>query len=179
MKFAKLMLRPAVMALALLTMTPGVQAHENKKGDLTIIHAQARPNLPSRPTAAYMAITNDGTEADRLISAKSEAFGTIEIHTTMQHGDVLKMQPVDAIEVPAEDTALLEPGGLHLMLFDGAKPHKIGESFMMVLTFEKAGDVMVEVKVEKITGGGDHSQHAGGAAKDHSGHSGHKKAKTE
>ena len=68
---------------------------------------------------------------------------------------------------------MLEPGGLHLMLFDGKEAFKIGDSFPMVLTFDKAGDVTVEVKVEKISGGSDHSGHG-----NHSDHSGHKKQTT-
>ena len=97
--------RAGAMALGLLMAAQTADAHETKKGDLTVINAHARPNLPNRPTAAYMAISNDGETGDRLISARSDAFGTIEIHTTMKHGDVMKMMPVDAIEVPAGDTA--------------------------------------------------------------------------
>ncbi|MFK7945676.1 MAG: copper chaperone PCu(A)C [Paracoccaceae bacterium] len=175
MKLKNRVLWTGVVALGLVMVAPSAQAHEVKKGDLTIIHPAARPNMPNRPTAAYMAISNEGSKADRLIAATSEAFGTIELHATMQHGDVMKMMPVDGVDVPAEDTALLEPGGLHLMLFDGNERFKIGDSFMMTLTFEQAGDVMVEVKVEQISGGLDHSKH--GSAE--SGHSGHKKPATQ
>lgn len=155
----KMLLGAALMAISVTTLAPVADAHEAKKGDLTIIHPAARPNLPNRPTAAYMAISNEGEEGDRLVSVRSDAFGAVELHTTMQHGDVMKMQPVEGIDVPAGDTALLEPGGLHVMLFDAVTQHKIGDSFMMTLTFEKAGDVEVEVKVEKISGGHDHSGH--------------------
>lgn len=150
----------------LLTFASIANAHEITVGDLTITHPQARPNLPNRPTAAYMVITNDGKAADRLLSAKSSAFGAVEMHTTIKQGDVMKMMPVDVIEVPAEDSAVLEPGGLHLMLFEGSKAFKVDEMFPLTLTFEQAGEVEVMVKVEKISGGMSHGQHG-------SGHSGH------
>ena len=173
MKVVFPMFRAGAMALGLLVAAQTADAHETKKGDLTVIHAHARPNLPNRPTAAYMAISNDGETGDRLLAAQSDAFGTVEIHTTVKQGDVMKMMPVDVIDVPAGDTALLEPGGLHLMLFDGQEGFKIGDSFPMVLTFENAGEVLIEVKVEKIKAGHNHSGHSGHSGHDHSGHSGH------
>lgn len=162
--------RGMLLAAALMVSTPPVHAHEASKGDLTITHPAARPNLPNRPTAAYMAITNNGATADRLVSASSPAFGAVEIHRSMKQGDVMRMMPVDAVEIPAGDTALLGPGSFHLMLFDGAKLFKVGDEFMMTLTFEQAGEIMVNVKIEKISGGMDHSTH-GGHEGGYSGHS--------
>ena len=161
------------LALAVLGSLPA-GAGEATHGPVSVLAAKARPNLPNRPTAAYMMLLNEGTADDRLVSAKSDAFGTIELHRSVKHGDVMHMEPVASIVVPADGTALLEPGGLHLMLFDAVKPHKVGDSFMMTLTFEKAGDVEVEVQVDKITGGHDHSGHDHSGHGDHSDHSGHK-----
>ena len=132
------------------------QAQDIRAGDLTIMHPKARPNLPNRPTAAYMVIANEGETSDRLLSATSAQFGTVEIHTTMKHGDVMKMMPVENIEIPAGDAAVLEPGGFHLMLFDGAERLQIGDEFVLELNFEQAGSVPVNVKVEKIRAGHGH-----------------------
>ncbi len=158
MTFLRTVGRTVVLTCALFATAP--QAHETVAGDLTIVHAQARPNLPNRPTAAYMVISNDGEVADKLIGARSAAFGAVELHTVEKHGDVMKMMPVDGIEVPARDAAVLEPGGFHLMLFEGAQRFKIGEEFPLTLVFQNAGDVDVTVKVEKISGGG-HGNHQG------------------
>lgn len=160
--------RAIALALALVLPAVPAVAEDATKGDLTILHPKARPNLPNRPTAAYMMITNAGTDADRLIRATSTAFGTIEIHTVEKHGNVMKMLPVDAIEIPAGGEAMLAPGGFHLMLFDSAKPFKIGETIPMTLTFERTGEIDVTVRVERITGGMSH-----GGAGGHGGHSGH------
>ena len=144
--------------LALLTTFWAVtaQAGEIQVGDLTVTHPKARPNLPNRPTAAYMVISNDGELADRLISVSSPDFDVVEIHTVMKHGDVMRMMPVDGIDVPPGVGAVLEPGGHHLMLFDGTKAFKKGEEFTLELTFEHAGTVEVTVMVEKISGGHGH-----------------------
>ena len=139
-----------VLALLTSLMAMTAQAGEIRIGDLTISHAKARPNLPNRPTAAYMMIANDGEAGDRLLSATSPDFGAVEIHSSMKHGDVMRMMPVDGVDVPAGDAAVLEPGGLHLMLFEGSESFKIGQEFTLELVFERAGAVQVSVKVEKI-----------------------------
>ncbi|MEM1162703.1 MAG: copper chaperone PCu(A)C [Pseudomonadota bacterium] len=156
-------LAAAAIGLSLITptvLTPAA-AHETTSGDLTIFHAAARPNLPNRPTAAYMVISNGGDTMEVLLSATSPSFETIELHTVEKDGDVMTMMPVETIEVPAGGSAVLEPGSFHLMLFGAEKPFKVGDSYPLVLTFENAGDVTVEVKVEKISAGshGDHGGH--------------------
>lgn len=158
----------ALLALTMLVTVPAT-AGEISSGDLTIAHAKARPNLPNRPTAAYMTISNAGAEGDRLLSARSESFGTIELHTVQHSDGVMKMMPVEAIDIPAGSDVVLEPGGLHLMLFDGAERFKIGDRFDAVLTFEKARDVTVTFDVMKVKHGSKKMHHG-----DHgSGHSGH------
>lgn len=151
--------------------TPAI-ANDTVAGNLTIDHPYARPNLPNRPSAAYMAIKNDGATADKLLSASSDAFGTIELHTVHHEDGVMKMMPIKAVEVPAGDTAVLKPGGMHLMLFDAKQRFKIGDHFAVNLTFEKAGEVSVTFKVEKPSHGGKQMDHSGHGAKkkDHSGH---------
>lgn len=158
-------------AAALTLVTPGFTAgHETVAGDLTITHPAARPNLPNRPTAAYMIIANDGAGDDRLIRAVSPVFGRVEIHLSSREDGVMKMQMVNGVDVPAGDAAELKPGGYHVMLFDAAKLFKDGDMFPMTLTFEKAGDVDIKVMVDKrITMGGHGSKHDGGhdAGHDH------------
>lgn len=159
--------RGLLVAAALLMTPPMTGAGETTMGSVTIMNPTARANLPNRPTAAYMMILNEGTEDDRLIAASSPAFGTIELHSSSMKDGVMRMEKLDGIEIPADGTALLAPGGFHLMLFEGERPFKAGDSYMVTLTFEKAGDIMIEVKVGKVSGGHNHSNHG-----NHSGHSG-------
>jgi copper(I)-binding protein len=65
------------------------------------------------------------------------------------HGGMgmMRMQEVDTIAVPAGATVALEPGGLHLMLIDLAKPLVAGESFTMTLTFSSGAELTVPFEV--------------------------------
>ncbi len=148
--------------LGLASATSPAAAHEFKVGGLTIDHPWARPTLPGRPSAAYAEISNAGETPDRLIDASSPAFGAIELHTTLKDGDVMRMEQVEAIEVPAGGAVSLAPGGLHVMLFDPAEALAEGASFPLELTFELAGRVEVTVTVEaRASGGHDHGHSHG------------------
>ena len=123
--------------------------------------------------AAYMTITG-GSEDDRLVSASvpadvaaeaqlhetvmasdseedmetTEGMGTSEdMGTTEDMGDQMTMREVEAIDVPADETVDLEPGGYHVMLIDLAAPLEAGSTFELTLDFENAGEQVVEVTV--------------------------------
>lgn len=59
----------------------------------------------------------------------------------------MTMQPVSAIDVPAGETVVLEPGGYHVMLLELVEPLEEGQTFDLTLTFEQAGEITVPVEV--------------------------------
>jgi copper(I)-binding protein len=69
------------------------------------------------------------------------------------------MREVPAIEIPAGGKVALTPGGLHIMLVGLKAPLATGRSFPLVLRFEKAGEVKVEVKVESAVPAGHEMKH--------------------
>jgi len=128
------------------------QAHEYKLGDLLIDHPWARASIGKAPNgAAYMTITTEGAETDRLLAVESDVANRVELHNHLMVDGVMKMRPVVAIEVAPGEPTLLQPGGLHVMLMGLKAPLKKGESFPMTLVFERAGKVEVEIKIEDAT----------------------------
>jgi copper(I)-binding protein len=129
-------------------------------GELEISGGWARAMLPSQPAGAgYVTITNNGTEADRLLSIISPAAGKVELHTMEITGDVMVMRPVEGgLDVKPGETAKLEPGGMHLMFMDVAENFSEGDVVRITLTFEKAGQVEVDLPVMRA--GPDHGSHA-------------------
>jgi copper(I)-binding protein len=51
-----------------------------------------------------------------VVGASSPAFGEVSLHETRIENDVSRMREVERLKVAAAQTAVLEPGGLHLML---------------------------------------------------------------
>ena len=123
-------------------------AHEFTLGSLTIEHPWARP-AASGNGAAYLVIENLGP-ADRLVGVATDIAATADLHaTTIDAQGVGRMAAVQAVEIPQGAQAKLTPGGLHIMLMGLKAPLKEGEKFPLTLTFEHAGQVRVEVEVEK------------------------------
>lgn len=139
----------ALAVFAALMLTATAQAHDYKLGYLTIEHPWARASIgAAKAGAAYFEVTNDGKGSDLLISVSSPVAEHAKLHTHMVEGGVAKMRPVEAIEVNPGAPAILEPGGLHVMLMGLKAPLKEGEMFPLTLTFEHAGTVTVDVIVQ-------------------------------
>jgi periplasmic copper chaperone A len=122
-------------------------------GNLSIVgHRWVRPTTGPN-TAAYLTIKSSDGQSDKLIKVESEDANTVELHNNIEEDGVMKMRPVDFIEVGSEPVEL-KPGGLHIMLM-GLKPSFQGkEKIPLKLTFEKAGEVTVNfsVKVPEANG---------------------------
>jgi copper(I)-binding protein len=118
-------------------------------GDIAVENAFARASVGgAKVAAAYMTLTNTGVVADALVAAETPVAARAELHTNIQDGDIMRMRPVEAIEVPPGGTVRLEPGGLHLMLIDLRSPLKQGERVPLTLTFARTGKQTIDVPVE-------------------------------
>lgn len=137
-------------AVVIATASVAAHAHSYKIGAIDIGHPYARATAPGQPTGGgFLKLTNKG-ESDRLLSARADVSAAVELHVMKMEGDVMRMRQVDAVDVPAGETVELKPGGLHIMFVDLKAPLKAGDRFPMTLKFEKAGEVTVDVKVEKV-----------------------------
>ncbi|MBI4674586.1 MAG: copper chaperone PCu(A)C [Chloroflexi bacterium] len=105
----------------------------------------------AKPTSAvYMKITGGGM-ADKLIQAESTVAETVELHTVEMKDGVMKMRPVEGgIDVPANGSVELKPGGFHIMLIGLKQELRAGEKFDVKLTFEKAGVKQVTVEIRSV-----------------------------
>lgn len=122
-----------------------------KVGDIVIHDAWARASLGKMPnSAAYLRIENTGSESDRLVEASSERIDAVETHTHVMDNGVASMRPVDGIEVAPGGSAVLEPGGLHLMLMGVQEKLVEGGTVPVTLVFEKAGEVSLDLPIRPL-----------------------------
>lgn len=139
-----------VVALALLG-AGSVWAHGYKAGSIEIGHPWARATAPSAPSGAvYFVLSNVGKDDDRLLSATTPVAEKAELHTHLIDGGVMRMRPVDAVEVAPGSPTTFAPGGLHVMLTGLKQPLVKGKAFPLTLRFEKGGPVTVQVDVQGI-----------------------------
>jgi copper(I)-binding protein len=97
--------------------------------------------------AAY--VTLESAAPDALVAASSPVADKVELHTHAQEGGVMKMMRVEEVTLDPGRKVELKPGGEHIMLMGLKRPLKEGERFPLTLTFRKAGQREVEVRVEK------------------------------
>lgn len=134
------------VAMTCLAIMAPARAQDIKAGNLVIEQPWARASI-TKNGAAYLTIVNNGTEIDRLTSASTPVAKKAELHTHQMDGGVMRMRPVEALEVHPGEPTVLQPGGLHIMLMDLTHPLKQGDHFDLTLNFDHSGKVVVPVVV--------------------------------
>ena len=122
--------------------------------------------------AVFMTIYNHNDFPEVLTGASSDVAARVELHTHIQDSaGVMRMVEVDGgIPMAADETVMLERGGLHVMLLGLTRTLEHGDSFTLTLEFQNSDPITIEVPVdlERMpshgTGGMQHGQ------MDHSGH---------
>ena len=125
-------------------------AWAQQPGGVQVDNAWARAT-PGRSTesVAYLKITNTGTTPDRLIGASTPIAAAASLHESKVEKGIMKMRALDAVPLAAGQTVEFKPNGDHVMLTGLKQPLKQGDSFPLTLKFEKAGEVAINVKVER------------------------------
>lgn len=108
----------------------------------------APPN--AQATGAFMVLRNTGSKDAKLVKADNPASRLTELHTHINDKGVMRMRQVQAIDVPAKGEAVLQPGGLHVMLIDMKAPLSEGQMVPITLTFDDGSSKQVDVKVVKM-----------------------------
>ena len=95
----------------------------------------------------YMTLTNDGSKSDRLIAASCPVAEGTEIHSATNVNGVMRMRPVEGVDIAPGETVKLTPNGLHLMLMGTKQRLARGSSISCTLQFQSAGPVEIQLTV--------------------------------
>ncbi|WP_341647120.1 copper chaperone PCu(A)C [Thauera sp. SDU_THAU2] len=133
--------------------------------DVTVADAWVRATVAQqKATGAFMQLKSD--RAARLVAAASPLAGVVEIHEMRMEGEVMRMNPVAALDLPAGETVELKPGGYHVMLLDLKQQVKAGDEVPLSIVIEQANGERrtIELKVpacplNAVAGGHRHGQH--------------------
>jgi hypothetical protein len=120
-----------------------------KLGNLVLYNAFTRAMPPTaRAGGGFVSVYNTGTEDDRLLSAASPEAKNTQLHNMIMDNGVMVMREFEnGIAVPAGAVTALKPGGMHIMFIDAPKPFEMGGTVNVTLTFEKAGEITLELPV--------------------------------
>ncbi|MBE9603877.1 copper chaperone PCu(A)C [Acetobacteraceae bacterium H6797] len=125
-------------------------AHAFTLGQIEIGHPWSRAAIAGSTGAGFMTLTNKGTTPDKLIGGRAEIARKVELHTHLNENGVMKMREVEGgIPLPPGEMVELKPGGFHMMLIGLKTPLAVGAKVPVTLVFEKAGEITVELAVER------------------------------
>ncbi len=96
-------------------------------------------------TGAFMNIT--ATEGTRLVGVTSPVAGVAQVHEMKMEGDVMRMRPVPALELPAGKTVQLKPGSYHVMLMDLKRPLSKDSTVPVTLRFKNAAGIVSQLEL--------------------------------
>jgi copper(I)-binding protein len=117
--------------------------------DIQLGNAWARPTRGEAPGAVYVAINNKGSADDRLVGAFTDHAAMAMVHQSELVDGVAQMRMAGEINIPAGKRIEMVPGGTHIMLEGLRAPLRTGDSFDLVLKFDKSGDRRAKVDVVK------------------------------
>jgi len=118
---------------------------------ITISQPYARETIPgTHISSAYMLIKNNSTTDRKLIAISSNISPRIEMHQHLMANGMMKMRKISAITIPAQQHVVLQPAGLHLMIFDLKKPLISTQIVKMTLHFDDKSTMIVQVPVVSL-----------------------------
>ncbi len=104
-----------------------------------------------KTSAAFMQLRSDDSVERFLVNAESPVAGVVELHMHEHDDGVMRMRRIVHIHLPPKKDVSLEPGGLHIMLFDLKKTLKPGDSVPITLIFDDDSRKTIEAPVRSVT----------------------------
>ena len=124
-------IKQIVLGFSLLGLAFQVSAQTQIEG------AWVRATVPGQQaTGAFMTIT--ASSDSKLLSAQSPVAKIVQVHQSTIKNDVMRMQPVEFVALPAGKAVILDPHSYHIMLIDLMKQVKEGDQVLVNLTVENA-----------------------------------------
>lgn len=134
--------------LALVFAVPASAAAPKAGDQIDVKDPVVRLVPPGIPTTGIFLVLENRSEADHaLVQASSPSAKVVELHTHFSEGGIMKMRRVERIPVPAKGTAVLKPGGYHIMLIELTGPLSEKTTVQTTLQFEDGSTKVIHAEV--------------------------------
>jgi copper(I)-binding protein len=125
-------MKKLILAILLAAADPAALAQ------VEVREAWIRATVPSaRSSGLFMQLRS--AQAAQLVEVRSSVAGMAEIHQMKMDGQMMRMQTVGAIDLPAGQAVNLAAGGYHIMLMDLKRQLKEGETVPVTLVIRNKG----------------------------------------
>ena len=109
--------------------------------------AWVRATVAGQPsTGAFMHITS--STDSKLVEVRSPVAKTVQIHESKMANDVMSMQPVSSVALPAGKSVANAPEGYHVLRWDLGGQVKAGDQVPLTLIVEDSKGVKESIEVK-------------------------------
>lgn len=115
----------------------GACSSQNDEVPIRMVDPWIRATMPGQTTAAGY-IEFHSKKPVRLVKVSSPQASAVGIHRTVHENNVMRMEELGALDIPANQTVTLAPNGLHFMLTDLKAALTVGDEATLSFTFEFA-----------------------------------------
>lgn len=129
-----------------------VPVYEYSAPKVNFVDPKVRPAKSGQNSAAYVTIENKSDLPLKVVSATSSVADVVELHTSYEDRGVMKMRPIDEIDLQAGEAVNLRPGGLHIMLIGLKKTLRMGQKITININFDNGKSVRGLFEVKKCCG---------------------------
>ena len=129
-------------------MATPVGAHSAKHGNIKIGHSWALPGPLGQDGQCFMPLLNTDKTADALVAARSDICAFIELRRNARYDDPAET----SFQLEHNKPIAMRPQAIHLRLAGLKQELKLGDRFNLVLDFLNAGEIELEVYVERTPG---------------------------
>lgn len=120
---------------------------------IEIIEPYARAVTAAQTNSAvFMQLKNNTNTNFKIVNAKSNVSSVVELHTHINDNGVMRMRRIPVIELPAQSTVDLKPGGLHIMLINLYEALAVGTIVELEIEFEDGSKSIIDAPVKKVMG---------------------------
>ncbi len=98
--------------------------------------------------AVYICFVNDSDKDIEITHVSAKGYGMAMIHKTMMQGDMVMMEDIPTLLIPAHKMVTLEPGSMHIMLMDPEKIRKVGEMVALTVYYKDGTDQTFNLEVK-------------------------------
>lgn len=113
--------------------------------DVEVSEAWSRATAPGQENGMVQLVITS-KQAAQLVGASSPACNTVELHSMVNEGGMMRMRQVEAIDLPAGAAMDMGAQGYHLMLMGLKKPLKEGAKVEVTLRLRRADGKERKVK---------------------------------
>lgn len=120
---------------------------------LSVEQGYIRETIPgTKISAAYFTVKNVGKTDRTVVGVSSKFSPRLELHQHLMQDGMMKMRQIDKINVPAGGETVLQPSGLHIMIFELDNPLKSGKTQQLTLHMKNGDMLKIELPVKSLIG---------------------------